>query len=385
MSLVLCPECGAKISDRAVSCPHCGYQSVDPLRPISEQDRFEIVPIFQYDIEDWSPNRGDLSTISYEDNKQLVSHFGNWETIQLQLPAIASVIKSLAEKDHIMAAKMPAYVKKLIDEGVYRFAIDKEGEILPTIRDAKGFVKNVRLQEMEFSPTLTQSLNNLSAHAAMARILDEIEQVGDSLQELRIELQNDRLAMAESARDKLFQARKIQDSKLREMAMLEVVHSATDAKRTLMRNFAQNLRYIKENSDKSGMALFFDPKRSKEISKKSIDNFQSLVFITNAVQTECEGYASLGEYESGTECLEEFRRFIIDNKLDNRDTLLLLNESSGQEQPVVIDEFSRIANNITTFEAARFLGVGGMKQLFLNSAEMEEHENETAEDSGSEQ
>ena len=79
---------------------------------------------------------------------------------------------------------------------------------------------------MALTPNLTQSLNNLSTHAVMAQILDEIEYVGDAIREIHVELQNDRLAMAEGARDKL-----MQDAKLREAAMLDVIHSATDAKR----------------------------------------------------------------------------------------------------------------------------------------------------------
>ena len=47
-----------------------------------------------------------------------------------------------------MVAKMDSYVKELIDKGIYRFTIDKQGEILPTIRDADGFVKQVRLEDM---------------------------------------------------------------------------------------------------------------------------------------------------------------------------------------------------------------------------------------------
>ncbi len=50
-------------------------------------------------------------------------------------------------------------VKELIDKGIYRFTIDKNGEILPTIRDADGFVKQVRLEDMALTPNLTQSLN----------------------------------------------------------------------------------------------------------------------------------------------------------------------------------------------------------------------------------
>lgn len=42
MSLILCPECGTKISDKARICPHCGFMSDDNLRPISEQDTYEI-------------------------------------------------------------------------------------------------------------------------------------------------------------------------------------------------------------------------------------------------------------------------------------------------------------------------------------------------------
>lgn len=138
MGLILCPECGAKISDRATKCPQCGFQSADPTRPISEQDKFEVVPVFEYDIEEWKPNRGDLSIISYEDNKSLIQYFGNWENIKVQLPAIAEVIGGMAHKDHIMVAKMDDYVKDLIAKGVYRFTIDKNGEILQRSEMQRG-------------------------------------------------------------------------------------------------------------------------------------------------------------------------------------------------------------------------------------------------------
>lgn len=137
MSRILCPEFGTKISDKATKCPHCGFQSADAKRPISEQDKYETVPIFEYDIEEWQPNRGELSIISYKDNRSLIQYFGKWENIKVKLPAIAEVIGAMAGKDHIMVAKMDSYVKDLIDKGIYRFTIDKQGEILPTIRYCK--------------------------------------------------------------------------------------------------------------------------------------------------------------------------------------------------------------------------------------------------------
>ena len=176
------------------------------------------------------------------------------------------------------------------------------------------------------------------------------EYVGDAIREIHVELQNDRLAMAEGARDKLIQARLIQDAKLREAAMLDVIHSATDAKRVLMRNFSQNMYHITEHSQKSDFQMMLDFKGEKDISRKAIDAFQALVYITNSVQTECEGYAMLGEYEPCKECLEEFKSFILENRLNERDTLLLLNENSSQKRIEVVDQFTDIAARITAFD-----------------------------------
>lgn len=105
-------------------------------------------------------------------------------------------------------------------------------------------------------------------------------------------------------------------AKLREAAMLDVIHSATDAKRVLMRNFSQNMHHITEHYQKSDFQMMLDFKGEKDVSRKTIDAFQTLVYITNSVQTECEGYAMLGEYEPCKECLEEFKSFIVENKLN---------------------------------------------------------------------
>ncbi|MEG1725604.1 MAG: zinc ribbon domain-containing protein, partial [Anaerovoracaceae bacterium] len=355
MSLILCPECGTKISNKATTCPHCGYISKDATLPISLQDRYEVVPTFSYDIEEWNPDRNNQSLISYEDNRTLIEKLGNWQNIQLRVPAIANVIKGMATKDKILVAKMDSYVKTLIEKGVYRFTIDKNGEILPTIRDAEGIVKQVRLKEMNLTPELANSLNNLQTHAAMAQILDEIEYVGDAIRGIHIELQNDRIALAESTKDKLLLASKIQDTKLREIAILNAVGSATEAKRILMRNFTENLRYIAENSQKNEMQLLLEGKKGKDIPQKAADAFQSLVFITNSVQIECEGYALLGEYESSKESLLRFKSFITDNKLDERDTLILLNENTPLEKINVVNEFMEISDKITTFDVNRQL------------------------------
>lgn len=117
-----------------------------------------------------------------------------------------------------------------------------------------------------------------------------------------------------------------------------------------MRNFSQNISHIIEHSHKSDLQLILSPKGERDISQEAIDSFQALVYITNAVQIECEGYAMLGEYEPCRECLSEFKTFIEDNGLNKRDTLLLLNENSSQKRIEIVDEFSDIATRISSFD-----------------------------------
>lgn len=350
MSLILCPECGTKISDKAITCPYCGFMSENHSLPISVQDTYEVVPTFSYDVEEWNPDNRELNVIAVRDNRLLVEQLGSWQNIQLRMPAIAKVIESMAKKEKILVANMDSYVKELIDRGIYRFTIDKQGEILPTIRDAEGIVKQVRLTEMEFTPELASSLNNLSQQAAMAQILDEIEYVGDAIRGIHVELQNDRLALAESTRDKFLLATKMQDTRLREIAIMGAVESATEAKRILMRNFMENLSFIEEHSQLSELQLFMEGKKGKDIPQKAADAFQALVSITNTVQIECEGLAIMGEYEASKASLLQFKQFITDNKLDQKDTLLLLNGNTPLNKVAIVDEFMLISERITKFE-----------------------------------
>ena len=296
-----------------------------------------------------------MSVVAVEDNKSLVQFFGQWKNIERTMPAIADVIQQMAKKENILIAKMDKYVKELIDRGVYRFTIDKQGEILPTIRDSEGIVKQVRLEEMSLSPELANSMNNLAIHATMAQILDEIEYVGDAIRGIHIELQNDRIALAESARDKMKFAAKIQDTKLREIAILNAIDAATEAKRVLMRNFGENLQFITDNSEKNDVQLLFEGKKGRDIPQKVSDSFQDLVAIINSVQAECEGYAILGEFESSKESLLQFKNFITENHLDDRDTLLLLNENTPQKKIPNFNEFMLISERITDFDASNMI------------------------------
>lgn len=348
MSMVQCPECGSKISDKAKVCSYCGFMSKDSSRPISEQDKFEIAPVFEYEIEEWNPYSAELIPIPLEDNRVLIHYFGKFEMLAKIFPSLAENIKALLPDEKVFAARLDSFTMGLIEKGELKFSLDKNGELLPTLRGSKGWAKNIRLEEMDLSPDLAQTLSNLTTHALMAQTMDAIGAIEESIKELKAEFQSDRIAIAESSRDKLLQAQSIHDTRLREAALLNAINSATDAKRQLMRSFEAELRAVDSDYGKSMIDHIRSFKDTND--QKAIIAFQNLIAITNAVQIECEGYMMLGEYEAGKKCLAQFKSFIENAHLDDRDTLLMLNESLGIKQTNVVDDFSQLAKRITSLD-----------------------------------
>ena len=351
MSMIMCPECGTNISDRARVCMYCGFSSADPERPISEQDSYALEPVFKMEIRKWDPERQTLSTelvdVAHSDNRGLAKYFGDWKVVQTRLPSLANAVKDMAsrESDTQWVAKISDYYKKLIDEGKVRLVTDKKGEILPNLYDENGLVGLVRLERKDIPKDLTPSLQHLETQAALATVLSELQNISAGIEQLKAELQNDRLALVDSALDKLNQARTIQDSRLRSEYVLMAVSSATDAKHTLMRNFAEHKGFIEANSGKNMLAMAVDAFQNKDTSPAAADALRDLVAITNAVRVECEGHIMLGNMDAAKESLTEFRRFVEVNDLTNRDTLLRIGMSVRDDGKLlsVVDQFSDIA------------------------------------------
>ncbi len=361
MSLLICPECGYKISSTAISCPKCGFVGDDRNLPICQQCSCEPVPKFEIILNKW-----DINQLSEIDNKKIYENFGRWEKIQLLLPDIADVIRSMARSETILVADMDAYVQKLIKQGIYRFNIDKQGRMLPTIRDSSKIVGQVRLKEMSLSPEFKQTFNSLSTHILLTQVLNEVQELKNSICSLHIELQNDRLAQADSAWNKLEQAYKTQDMELRNERLNAAVFAAIDAKNSLIKSFLLSMIKLREKNFKKSVKSIM----GNDDEQNADEAFELLGSIINMVQVECRGNASLGEYEACKQSLQCFKTFIDKNGLNNRDTILLLNERTRSGKNGFVDEFMRLVKNIERFDFQQDLE-GSWEKLFLMEGEDE--------------
>ena len=343
MALIQCPECGSRISEKARTCPVCGYVSHDALVPISEQETYISIP-YAPSVDD----RWDMVPLSPEDNSKIARFLSKHENIRVVAPGLATAIETLFSSKPQLVADINEYTQSLINSGELTYAFDKVGNILPQLKnaDTKKISELIRLKEVSSNPMLGNAVNNLNNQVALAQILDELELIEEKIANVQKEMQEDRLAMADSAWDKVLQARNISDYRLRTVAIQNAIDSATDAKRVLMRQFAVSFKAALQSG------------KSKEMERNAQNAAKDLVALTNCVRIECDGYVFIGEYNASKECLSAFLRFIKENKLDDCDTLLRLNSSLPAQSKL---------NNLPT----TFIGVVNKLKDYVNTLNFE--------------
>ena len=228
----------------------------------------------------------------------------------------------------------------LIEQGIYKFQKSKDGQLRAVIVNEYGeFKVHVPLKEVNVPPDVLGAINNLQAQAQMAEILHEIKAVSEQLQELRLEIKNDRLAKIDTAFELLSHANHIRSKSLRDLTITNAMNHCLDAKHALMRNLKAYIDNINSNYNKK---IF-----PKNCEQQANDAFEALQFITRAVQLECMAYSMLGQYDICKKCLREFNAFIIQNNLNNRDTLLIINENLKNNRIEFVDQVEKTFVNIS--------------------------------------
>lgn len=345
MALVFCPECGTKISDKAFSCPFCGFRSSKKNLPMIANK--SPVQRIKWDNESLLLSFDQVFPISAVQSNNLNLIFSKAENLSRVAPALFETIQGMVPKTVKIADTNPL-IQKLINDGTYRFITDQSGEILPTIFGEKGIVAQVRLRDVLITLELSSSIIDLQTQIALAQVLSEIRGVQRSLACLHRELQNDRLALADSAWQQLQQAVQISDGRVREEKYLSVLSSATDAKCTLFKAFSSDKQFLDKRKDNKWFQKIVDREIQNKGDVKSAEIFTCLLAITKAVQTEITAYCLLGEKNAARTSMNQFSGFISENKLDDRDELLYLNSFSSSDQISLIDYFTDLRQKIAS-------------------------------------
>lgn len=316
-----CPACRTRVSETATNCPHCGYRDNDPRIPIVLS---KCTPSRKaWNVAEAHSPIDRLIAERIMNAPSFQQAFGRADNLMQIAPAFTEFIRSLKPHD-VKVASITSEMQRLIDNGGLSFRFDKNGEMLAQLTRGDGRISNnLRLRDLSLTPELGPALVNLQAQLTMMQILGELRAIQWGIDELRRSLQDDRLAIVDSAWHQLTQAATMEDSRLREQKLLDALSHATDAKCQLIRTVERDRTILKTRRN----SLFerISGSARKEGEANSTEIFASLIAIMEAVEIEAASYVLLGEEKSAWMSLKQFIDFTARNDLDDRNTLLRIN------------------------------------------------------------
>lgn len=344
MALIPCPECGARISETAVSCPNCGFTASSsgalvPLGTLPPVQAAVMMPMPDLAIFD------DGSTLVPADTKAKIANlFKNAEEIARLAPGIYDAItKAMETRGTVWAATFSAAAEKMMKDGELVLSVErKTGEFLPQLRDVNTgkIYEKARLRAEKLPNDAAASLASLQTQLMVADLMREIKSIAASVEQLKLESRGDRMARAEGVWLRLEQAMAIEDSRLREQALLAIAQDATEQRCIFQKNFSIQLELA---SGKGGS--------SKHRGEAARDALVNLSVITLMARSEYAANRLLGLEGPAKVAVAQLSGFIAENHLNERDTLLRINSRSKDNLEPLINGFSEVSRSIMALEA----------------------------------
>lgn len=339
MALIQCPECGSRISDKALSCPHCGFTAsgetgLVPISSLPPAPRRVAISIPDAAVFD-----DGTGLVARTTREKLAEAMENADEMAKMAPAIYDAICKLMEKrGTIWAADFSEAAQKLMDKGELVLSVEKKtGKLLPQLRNVKtGQVyEKARLHAETLPNNLAPSLATLQTQVMLADLMGEIKSVAANVEALRLEARGERIGRAKAVWLELQQAASMQDPRLREQRLLAIASKATEERSILQESFKVQLELASST-------------RGKNAARGQAAR-DAIVYLTTVALMARSEYAAaelVGEKDAAQTALKQLASFIDENQLDDPETLRALNSKASENLEDATSGFQQIAVNV---------------------------------------
>ena len=218
------------------------------------------------------------------------------EKMLYSAPAFVGAVKAVIPEE--------AYQVILTDEqrakiasGALKLMTKKDGSLMANLinPETKKIVSTVSLGKVKLSPELSQAMTNYATQMQTAQIAEQIQFVQVAVEEVRQGQEYDRLATAYSCQQKLIQASAIQNPRLKEMALMQLVSDAENSRNLLMQSQSANAAFIKNQPESTWGKI-----------------------LSGATLAEAIAYQEMGETEAAKVSLEYYAKFIQRTYLETK-------------------------------------------------------------------
>lgn len=185
-------------------------------------------------------------------------------------------------------------------EWILKYSKTKDG-FLPTLCDRTGkFIEQVTLNPKEVSPELLSALTNLSMQQQIGQLIQQIETLNNSIQRIERGQRDDRIGLFYSARQQYIEAISMSNYELRSQALLNVTHTANDARFQLMQTMKSDIDQILNNN------------KIKKSERDELSNNvrESMQYINESTGLCVISFSALGETKPMLSALKSYQCFI---------------------------------------------------------------------------
>lgn len=232
------------------------------------------------------------------------------EQLLYKSPAFIKLLKSTAPDINLKAVLTNDQKKKLA-KGVLKLMTKKDGSLLANLVDPKTnhVVAQVPLQSEQFSPDISNAINNYALQMQMAQIAESIQDIQLSIEEVRQGQEYDRLATAYSCQQKLIQSIAIKDDQLRKLALIGLVSDAEDSRNKLMLSQKTNVQFIIDQPE-SFFGKLVGGSSPEKIGQRMNEIRENLGAVNMVSLVEALAYNEMGEKEAAVKSLEYYGDYI---------------------------------------------------------------------------
>lgn len=228
-------------------------------------------------------------------------------------PAAINYFQSL-NPQKVYDVVMTDEAKELYEKGLLVFKDRKDGlGLMPTLVDEAGkYGKQIALNEKWIAPDKILALNNMVVQQQLAEIVNLLEEMNESLNDVLEGQQNDRIALYYSAQQQYIEALSIEQSALKQICLANAIKTANDSRFQLIETAKYDIRKISEVPI-SGIGQITDFTSSKKIASEIQKIRIAFKGINDATGICAASYAELDERQALLKCLEPYHDFIETN------------------------------------------------------------------------
>ena len=236
------------------------------------------------------------------------------------LPAFLEVVERLVPVEEWLLVFTDEQKKELA-KGALKLMAKKNGDIIAKVVDPKNhqIVANIPVKQVERIKDINPAMNDFMVQMQLANLAQEMKEVHRVVSRIQQGLEFDRLASAYSNERKLKYARQIQNKELQMQALLMIAHSAEDSRSRLMLGMKENIDFIMHQPENEFIKLFAT--NPKEINDRMNEIRSRVVAINQDSMTEAAAYWALGEKQAALNTIENYRMFLEDSELTQREVL----------------------------------------------------------------